>query len=374
MTLRLNDAAALAACTVILMFANAADTSSPMTGSWKISNWTFGDRVQFELSRRTLTSHWVESRDYLLDDLRGLTREQLRSLHSKVRFELARDAGVFICEGSVTAGLGGGTFQFSPSQAFAAELRSMGYGDVDANTLFSMAVNDVNMVFVRAVQKAGLHDRSVAMLIKLRAYGITPEYISDIRSAGYDYSAEDLVRLKSYGVRADFLRDVTKAGYKLSAEEAVKLHSYGVNAEYVRGVSEPGRLLSVDDLVKLKTYGVSPDYVQGLRAAGYNLTPADMVELRNQGVSTDYMKDLKRAGYNLTPRDIISLRQNGVAPEFLGQLNAIGYDRASTQDIIRMWQYGVRSDYIARLHDAFGAGARNLTPEQIIKLKVNGVD
>src|SRR5581483_4351614 len=161
MKIRWNDAAAIAACALIVVFANAADTSSEMSGSWRISNWTWHtDRVQLELTRSTLTSRWVESRDYALDELRGLNPDQLRSLHSAVRFEIVRDAGAFLCEGSVTAGVGGGTFQFEPSKAFASEMRKLGFGDLSANTMFSMAVNNVDLVFVRAVQKAGLRNVS----------------------------------------------------------------------------------------------------------------------------------------------------------------------------------------------------------------------
>ena len=117
MKLRFNDAAAIAICALVVLFAEAADTTSPITGSWRLNNWTsHSDTVHLELSRRTLTSYWMDGSDYPLEQIHGLTREQLHSLHAAVRFELVRDAGTLVCEGSVTAGVGGGTF---PVRAYA---------------------------------------------------------------------------------------------------------------------------------------------------------------------------------------------------------------------------------------------------------------
>jgi hypothetical protein len=371
----MNDAAAIAACAVIAAIASAADSSTPLTGTWRLNNWTSSSgRVRLELTHATLTSRTTESREYPLDDLRGLNSDQLRSLHASVRFELARDAGVFLCEGSVTAGLGAGVFQFAPSQAFASEMRRMGYGDLGPDMLFSMAMNNVDMVFVRAVQKTGLRTDSARDLIRLRVHSITPEYIAEVRSAGYDYSVEDLVRLKVHGVGPDLLRELKKHAYNLSAEDVVKLRIHGVDPDYIRGLGAAGRQFGTEDIVSFKIHGVDPEFVRELRAAGYDLEPSAIVNLRIQGVTSGYARDVRRAGYDLSPQDIVRLRQNGVAPEFLAELRAAGYDAVAPNDVIRMWQNGVRGEYIARVHNAFGEGARNLKPDQIIKLKVNGVD
>lgn len=375
MRLNLSDGAAVAICGVVVLLAQAADTTSPITGSWRLNNWTSGpDRVQFELTRITLTSHWSQSNEVGIEELHGLKRDQLHSVHSQVRFEIDRDPGVLLCEGSVVAGVGGGTFQFSPSGAFAAEMRRMGYGDVGEDTLFSMLMHDVNLVFVRAIQKTGMRDLSTGSFIKLRVYGITPESVAEIRSAGYDYSTDDLVRLKVHGVRPDFLRDLKRYGYgNLSSDEIVKLRIHGVDSDYVRGLgSQP--LLSPDEIVKLKIHGVDTDFVRDLRAAHYEFSPDDMVKLKNQGVNAQFAGDVKRAGYDLSADQLVRLHMHGVAPDFLAQLRSSGYQDLSIEEIVRMWQFGVRGDYIARVSAAFGGGARRLTPDQIIKLKTHGVD
>lgn len=376
MKIKLSDGAAVAICAVIVLVAQAADTTSPITGSWRLNNWTPGrDRVQLELTRMTLTSRWSQSSDYPIEDLRGLTADQLHSLHSAVHFEVARDPGVLVCEGSVTAGAGGGTFQFSPSAAFAAEMRRMGYGDLNEDTLFSMLMHDVNLVFVRAVQKSGLRDVSAGKLIALRIHGIAPEYISEVRSLGYDYSADDLIRLRIHGVQTPFLRDLKKAAYNLDSEEVVNLRIHGVDSDYIRGLSEARYQLSPEEIVKLKIHGVDPNFVRDLKSAHYEFSPDDIVKLRIHGVSSDFATGVKRSGYDFSAYELTHLRMNGVSPDFIGQLHSSGYDNLPVEQIVRMWQNGVRGDYIARVSATFGAGGtKRLTPEQIIKLKVHGVD
>lgn len=376
MKLKWNDGFAIAICVLVVLVAQGADTSSPISGTWRLSDWASGwDRVQLELSRSTFTSRWTTSSEYPVSELRGLTRDQLHSIHTSVHFEFVRDAGVLLCEGSLLGGVGGGTFQFSPSRAFIAEMGRLGYEGLSEQTLFEMTMQDVNLVFVRAVQKAGLRDVDASKLIGLRIHGITPDYISEIQSAGYDFSADDLIRLKIHGVPTKLLREAKHAGYNFNSDEIVKLQIHGIDSDYVRDLSAARYQLSADDMVKLKIHGVDPDFVRDLKAQHYNFSPDEVVNLRIHGVNTEFTSEVRRSGYDLSVDDLTRLRNNGVSAEFLGQLHNAGYDRLPVDQIVRMWQNGVRGDYIARLSATFGVnGSQRLTPDQIIKLKVHGVD
>lgn len=376
MKLKLNDGVAIAICIMVVLVAQAADTSSPLGGSWHVNNWMAGsDRVQLELSRSTLTSRWVIGSDYPLNELRGLTRDELHSLHANVHFEFARDAGALVCEGSLVAGVGGGKFQFSPSQAFVDEMRRLGYDGLSEKTLFEMMMQDVNLVFVRAVRKAGLRDVDAGKLIGLRNHGITPDYIAEIHSAGYDFSADDLMSLKNHGVSTELLREAKRAGYNFDSDQVVKLQTHGIDSDYIRGLRVARYELSADDMVNLKIHGVDPDFVRDLQAAHYKLSPDEIVNLRIHGITSEFTSEVKRTGYDLSVDELTNLQNNGVAAEFLGDLHKAGYGRLPVDQIVRMWQNGVRGDYIARISATFGAnGTPRLTPDQIIKLKVHGVD
>lgn len=365
---RIGDGAAVALCIVIALIAQAADTSLPSTGSWRLNNWGAATgRVHIELTRASLTSRWVEGRDYPIDELKGLSRDQLSSMHSNVRFEIVRDAGNIVCEGSVVAGLGGGTFAFSPNGAFVTEMRKLGFNDLDEGKLFSMAVSDVSLVFARQVLKLGMRDVTSTDLIRMRERNITPEYIAETRSYGYDYTATDLIRLKDHGVNGQFLHDLKKAGYDLRADEVARLRDHGVNSEYVRDLAGGGAArLTAEELVRLHDHGVAADFVTDLQRAGYSVGPDDVIRLHDHGVSSNYVTSLA-----FRPDDLIRLHDNGVSAEFPKQLKAAGYGDVAVHEIIRMWQNGVNGDYIARLQ---ASGMKGLTPEQIIKLRQHGID
>jgi hypothetical protein len=97
------------------------------------------------------------------------------------------------------------------------------------------------------------------------------------------------------------------------------------------------------DLEELRIHGVDPEYLKGLKDAGYNGLSAEQVtDLRIHGVSSDFIRDTRQLGYNFSEKELVDLRVRGV-------------DGA----------------YLKRLRDS---GLRNLTAEQIEKLRTHGVD
>src|SRR5262249_22833585 len=100
---------------------------------------------------------------------------------------------------------------------------------------------------------------------------------------------------------------------------------------------------SARDLTQLKIHGVSTRYLKGLKDAGYEgLLVNDITDLMIHGVSIDFIEDTKSLGYSFTPKQLIGLRI-----------------------------HGVDTRYLQRLRDA---GMKNLTAEQIEKLRIHGID
>src|ERR1039458_9626741 len=93
MKLRINEPVAISLCILVVLIAQAADTTVPTTGTWSLNRWMAGSgKVQLSLKRSTMTSTWVESSDYRVEDLKGLSRDDMNTLHANVHFELQRDA------------------------------------------------------------------------------------------------------------------------------------------------------------------------------------------------------------------------------------------------------------------------------------------
>jgi len=162
-------------------------------------------------------------------------------------------------------------------------------------------------------------------LISLRAAGVTPAYIEEMRGAGLgELTLDEIAAMRTQGVTAGYVKSLRAAGLKLE---------------------------SADTVVALKVQGVTAEYLEAMRAAGYaNATTRELISMRAMGVSPAYVKQLSDAGYkNLTAHDLTSLRAMGVTPEFIRSLSDAGYTNLSVKDLTRMAAVGVNADFIRDL-------------------------
>jgi hypothetical protein len=140
---------ALGALGCSVVYLALAQNSSPITGQWTIGGPMVQDKVQLTIRRSSANSNMSSSSPAPLSQLRGLTQAQLDSSGSMARFELVRDAGTLRFEGYLQGGGGGGTFTFSPNPNFAGEMSSLGYSGLSDEKVFSMAVHDVSVAYIR---------------------------------------------------------------------------------------------------------------------------------------------------------------------------------------------------------------------------------
>src|SRR5262250_2363660 len=98
-----------------------------------------------------MTAPRLASSSILLSQLRGLTAAEMRADGGMARFEIVRDAGTLQCEGLFKNGRGSGTFVFKPNQNYVSEMRSLGYDNLSDDGMFSLALHDVRLDFVRGL-------------------------------------------------------------------------------------------------------------------------------------------------------------------------------------------------------------------------------
>jgi hypothetical protein len=96
----------------------------------------------------------------------------------------------------------------------------------------------------RASRSNGELDSVVDRLSAAARYGITSEFIEELRELGYtNLTLEELIGLAKYGADAAFIREMRAMGFSdLSPEELVRLSRYGVDAELVRAMRDSGLL------------------------------------------------------------------------------------------------------------------------------------
>jgi beta-lactamase regulating signal transducer with metallopeptidase domain len=212
-------------------------------------------------------------------------------------------------------------------------------------------------------------------IINLKVAGVTPEYIEEMRRAGYpNLSAKQLARLRMHGVNANFAQQVKELGFaNPTVDDLLKLKVSGVNADYARAMGRLGFTnLTVSQLSKLRLHGVTPEYVEAMRKLGYDkLTADDFANLRIHGVTPEFAREAGGWGFgNLSANDLAQIRIHGVTPEYGRAMKALGFDNLSLDALKRLRIHGVTESFVKEMREA---GFDKLTVEQVTKLRIHGV-
>jgi hypothetical protein len=103
-------------------------------------------------------------------------------------------------------------------------------------------------------------------IIKMRQFGVTPEYFKAVKSVNKSYTTEELVRFKQFGVTPEYLKGMSESRSDFNAEQIIRLRNFGVPVEYVMAVNVPGRTpLDAQAIIDLKSRGVSAETARKLR-------------------------------------------------------------------------------------------------------------
>lgn len=336
----------------------AAAQQSPQRfeGQWLIGTKPNEEKVQLTLrySERNdggKESHsfnnWSTSFGITLDQLAGLTREQMSSSSGmNVRFQLKRDAGTIECEGWFRDGKGSGHFSFSQNPAFAAELRKQGIaGEASDKDLFSLAMSDVGFAFVSELKSQGYETPTLQQLVRMAHHGVRLDYLKGLKALGYKLSSLDmLVRMRDHGVTLAFIQELRDAGYtSLTAEELVRTRDHGVSVSFLREMKTEGyEVSSIEELIRLRDHGVSASFVRELREEGYKGLPLQqLVRLKDHGVSISFIRELKSLGYTDVPTDkLIRMRDHGVTASFIRRVKSTRSDNPTIEELITMRDRG----------------------------------
>lgn len=268
----------------------------------------------------------------------GLTAAQISATTSTpVRFELRREAGTVAFEGTFRKGNGAGQFAFTPNRNYANTIRSLGVAfdlerddeDDDDDHLFALALHDVSTDFIRSMQAAG-YKVSLEKYMAFRIFNVTPEYVREMASLGYDnLSADRLVETRIHKVTPDYIREMRASGKNLSLDDLVQSRIFKVTPEFAAEMGKLGyRDLSHDKLVAFKIHKVTPEFIRDLRELGYdNLSADKLVEMRIHRVTPDFIRRLADAGYRNVPvNKLINMRIHKIEPEMVKKLNDAAKD------------------------------------------------
>ena len=281
-------------------------------GRWKIDVRNRDDKVQLTLERS-----WDRAGSHgRWAWVNTVSPSELRGLpkrgeHGPVSIAFPHDAGTLRLEGRFDGDHGSGRFSFERDPAFVAELERQGLGAVEDVDLMRLCVDHMGRAWIRDIRSRGLRRASLADLLRLHDNGVTPEYVSGLAAVGYgELETEEVVRLKNNDVTLEYVRAIAGRGRsRPSAEHLVRFRNNGLPAGFVAALAPD---FEPEDLIRLHNNGVSADDVREFRALGY-ASAEELIRLRNNDVTPAFARRAQALhGRDVTTEELIKLRINGV--------------------------------------------------------------
>ncbi|HEX8172887.1 MAG TPA: M56 family metallopeptidase [Thermoanaerobaculia bacterium] len=134
-------------------------------------------------------------------------------------------------------------------------------------------------------------------LIQLRAVGVTPEYITEMRGLFPNVPLGDVVSARALGVTSEYVRNMRAAGLQVDdLDDARDLAAVGVQSEWLREMREAGvKITSTRDAKQMRAVGVNPRFVKQLAEAGYSdLSPRELTRLAALGINGDFIREMSK--------------------------------------------------------------------------------
>ena len=275
--------AILAAALCVLTMSTAAFAAQE--GSWTLLQAEEAGKVHFTVLQRRARGTSQSGSDWPVSAFQGLDLAT-RGRHD-VTFTVASDAGRLDCEGYLADGEGAGVFRFTPDPSFVPAMRDLGFGGIDEDEQFAMALHDVSLEFARQMKSENLTEMDGDKLIAFRIFDVSQEFIRELRRAGLAATdADELIAFRIHGVSPAVVRDLRRAGIDADEDELVAFQIHGVSPEFIAELERLGYSnVDGDDLVAMRIHGVTPAYISAMQARGLkDLSVDKLVALRIHGI------------------------------------------------------------------------------------------
>jgi hypothetical protein len=254
-------------------------------GEWTIKFTRNSADAQLTLySHSAVSGNGMSSVTLSSEKLQGLTNAQAFSANAPCSFSLKREAGTITFEGCIKDGRGAGQWKLAPDQKFIADMRGLGYDELQEHQLQAATIYDLSTKYIADLKTVGYDHLSMYQLIGARIFNISAARIEDIQRLDFKRVPLDkLISMQIFSVSTDFIRELRAQGYNnLSVDELIRMRINGVTPELISELRAQGYSdVSVEDLVRVSLFGINGDFISRLRGRGLkDLTIAQLVHLR----------------------------------------------------------------------------------------------
>jgi hypothetical protein len=363
-----------------------ADTSLPhftdnrdlRQGSWFLT--VDSDNMEFILRAQDGENSWQSSFTVKKNELNPYPGQ------GTVEFKLVREAGTMSFKGQFDGEQGLGRFQFQPDQGYYDAIRKMGVDDqengrehsffllnikkdfigmlnrngytpIEQRDVVGLAIRKIDEPFLKYWKTSGVEDAGeVRSLFTLKALHIEPDYVEDLKKAGYTHlTVRQLISLKTQHVDGGYIRAMSSGSASpITPEELVSYKAMHIDSGYLTSLKKVGYdHLDRSEIGSLYRAHVTSDYIKGFQDAGFSNIPVrTLAMLKMQDVSPDLAKTFRNLGYSDIDLSRLSLLQRaGITPEYINSFHKIGYDNIPINLLYSLKTSGVDADYVARMKE-----------------------
>jgi len=136
----------------------------------------------------------------------------------------------------------------------------------------------------------------VETLVGMKAMGVTPDDVREMRKSGVEISADDALAAKAVGASPAYLNRMRSVFPDAAMDELIGASAMGIDVGYAREMKRYFPDVTIDDLSGLRAVGVTGDYVREMRKAGIRLDdPDDAIAHRAVGGGLDISRTVTGA-------------------------------------------------------------------------------
>lgn len=125
---------------------------------------------------------------------------------------------------------------------------------------------------------------SAEELVGMRAVGVTPEYVAEMREHAGSITADEIIGAKATGVDPAYIRTMRGIFPGVALDDLVGASALHIEPKFARDMKSHFPDIGIDDVIALKAMGVDCDFVTDMQKAGVKMRSADdAIELRATG-------------------------------------------------------------------------------------------
>jgi hypothetical protein len=159
-------------------------------------------------------------------------------------------------------------------------------------------------------------------------------YLDDGEGAGLFHFVPD----------AKFLEAMGALGFTgIDEEKQFAMAIHDISLDFAKAMkAERLSGLDTDKLFAFRIHGVTPQFIRDMRAAGLTTTDSDkLVAFRIHRVTPEMVREVRKSGLTASDDQLIAMRIHGVTPEYIADMKARGLKNLTVDQLVNLRIHGI---------------------------------